>query len=262
MKVLKFLYKALLLKKTVEIVEWIGSLTILLYRTLLKSPTLFLNFDITVYQMYSIGVQSIPLILIVSLFTGAVACSQAAMQFQGLVPMTYLGTATAKVTFIELGPVITALVLSGRIGASIAAEIGTMKTNEQIDAMECLSLDPLRYLLVPRIVGGTIMYIALTIIALFVAFIGGWIVATVVVDVTSFIYLNGLKFLFDIADVRLSIIKAIVFGLVTTSVGCLSGINAEGGAEGVGKAAMDSVVATAVLVLILDFVIDALLLSV
>ncbi|MFP4521108.1 MAG: MlaE family ABC transporter permease [Fibrobacterota bacterium] len=261
-QILRKISRILLLDRIRTIVEWVGDLGRLIASTALRLPHLPGNLDITVYQMYSIGVQSIPLVLIVSLFTGAVACSQAAMQFQGIVPLTYLGTATAKVTFIELGPVITALVLSGRVGASIAAELGTMKTNEQIDAMECLSLEPLRYLVLPRIVAGTVMYVILTIIALFVALIGGWITAVAVVDITSHLYLSGLKFLFSIADVRLGLIKAGVFGFITTSVGCYFGINAEGGAEGVGKAAMGSVVATAVLVLILDFVIVALFLKV
>jgi phospholipid/cholesterol/gamma-HCH transport system permease protein len=188
-----------------------------------------------------------------------VAASQATYQFSNIVPLTYLGTAVCKAVVIELAPVLTALVMAGRIGASIAAELGTMKTNEQIDAMECLALDPIRYLIIPRVVAGMVMLVTLTIFADFIAMIGGWFVSVFFLGVSNNLFLSGIKLFFAPGDVFAGLIKASVFGGIITLMGCLNGMEAEGGAEGVGKATMKAVVSSCVLVLIFDFIVAALI---
>jgi phospholipid/cholesterol/gamma-HCH transport system permease protein len=222
-------------------------------------PSIFKRFRLTADQMMSLGVSSLPLVAITSCFTGGVAASQASYQFSNIVPITYLGTAVCKAVVIELGPVLTALVLAGRIGASIAAELGTMKTNEQVDAMECLALNPLVYLVIPRLVAGMIMFLVLTIIADFIAILGAWFVSVFFLGVSSNLFKAGLKLFFSPGDVYSGLLKAAVFGGIITLMGCYNGVKAEGGAEGVGKATMNAVVSSCVLVLIFDFIVAALL---
>jgi len=226
---------------------------------IIRLPKEYRHFSFTVDQMYSLGVASIPLVFVTSCFTGAVAASQAAYQFQNLIPKTYLGTAVCKAVVIELGPVLTALVMAGRIGASIAAELGSMKTNEQIDAMESLALDPLRFLVIPRLLAGMVMMLVLTIFADFIAILGGWFVSVFFLDVSSHLFISGLPLFFEEKDVFAGLVKSVVFGAIITLVGCYTGMNAEGGAEGVGKATMKAVVTSACLVLVFDFVVAAII---
>ncbi|OGS33828.1 MAG: hypothetical protein A2293_12195 [Elusimicrobia bacterium RIFOXYB2_FULL_49_7] len=224
-----------------------------------RLPRSFQQSRFILEQMMSLGIASLPLVIITSCFTGGVAASQAAYQFSNLIPMTYLGTAVCKAVVIELAPVLTALVMAGRIGASIAAELGTMKTNEQIDALECLALDPLRYLVLPRFVAGMAMMVCLTVFADLIAILGAWVVSIFFLDVSSNLFLSGLKLFFDPRDVFAGLIKAAVFGGVITLMGCYQGMEAEGGAEGVGKATMKAVVSSCVLVLIFDFIVAAVI---
>lgn len=237
----------------------VSNLYYLIGRILVRLPRSFRQYRFILDEMMSLGIASIPLVAVTSCFTGGVAASQAAYQFSNLIPLTYLGTAVCKVVVIELGPVLTALVMSGRIGASIAAELGSMKTNEQIDAMECLALDPLRYLIIPRVVAGMVMLLTLTIFADFIAIIGAWFVSVMFLNVSSHLFTAGLRLFFDASDVYAGLIKASVFGGIITLMGCYNGIEAEGGAEGVGKATMRAVVSSCVLILIFDFIVAALL---
>jgi len=222
-------------------------------------PHIFKRFRLTADQMMSLGIGSLPLVAITSCFTGGVAVSQAKYQFSNIVPLTYLGTAVCKAVVIELAPVLTALVLAGRIGASIAAELGSMKTNEQIDAMECLALNPIVYLVLPRLVAGMIMFLVLTVVSDFIAILGAWFVSIMFLGVSSHLYTAGLRLFFEPSDVFAGLLKAAVFGGIITLMGCYHGVRTEGGAEGVGKATMNAVVASCVLVLIFDFIVAALI---
>ncbi|OGJ91288.1 MAG: hypothetical protein A2268_02180 [Candidatus Raymondbacteria bacterium RifOxyA12_full_50_37] len=236
-----------------------GTLYALMGRIGSRAPTIVKTMVFTKEQMMSLGVASLPLVLVTSCFTGGVAVSQAAYMFSNIVPMTYLGTAVCKATVMELAPVLTALVMAGRMGASIAAELGSMKTNEQIEAMECLALDPIRYLIIPRVVAGMVMLLALTVFADLIAILGGWFVAVFFIDVSSFTFTNGLRLFFEPKDVFAGLLKSSVFGGIITLMGCYHGLTAEGGAEGVGKATMTAVVSSAVLILIFDFIVAALI---
>ena len=213
-------------------------------------------------QMFIIGNGSIPLVLVTSVFTGAVATVQAHYQFQSYVPIRFLGTVVAKSVVIELGPVLTALVVGARVGASIAAELGTMKVTEQIDALEMMAIDPIRYLAMPRFVAACIMLPVLTIFSDAIAISGGWFVAINSLDVPSKMFIDGLRFLFDSKDVWGGLIKAFVFGALIAISGCVNGFHARGGAAGVGEAAMRAVVMASLLILVTDYVLAAVIFQV
>lgn len=148
---------------TREAIEQFGAISIFFYKILLAFPATLRRFHLVVEQMMSLGVSSIPIVFLVSLFVGAISAWQVQYLFADAIPLTYLGAAVGKAVFTELGPVLTAIVITGRVGAKLAAELGTMRVTEQIDALTCLSLDPYSYLLAPRMIAGVIMLPILTI---------------------------------------------------------------------------------------------------
>ena len=212
-------------------------------------------FSLVVDEMHAIGVQSLSLVLIVSLFTGAVAAVQAAYQFSSVVPLKYIGSVILRSVIIELGPVLTALIVGGRVGAAIAAELGTMRVTEQIDALEAMAINPVRYLVVPRVVAAIVMLPILTMIANAIAVFGGYVVSVTSIGVSTHTYVTGLKDFFYVKDLLSGIIKATFFGGIIGWMGCYYGFRTEGGAEGVGVATTRAVVSSCVLVLISDYVL-------
>jgi|SRR5688572_4719626 phospholipid/cholesterol/gamma-HCH transport system permease protein len=213
----------------------------------------------TFLQMQAIGLGSIPLVIVTALFVGAVAAVQAAYQFQDYVPMVFLGTVVGKSVILELGPVLTALVVGGRVSASIAAELGTMKVTEQIDAMELLAIDPMRYLVMPRIVASLIMLPVLTIFADFLAILGGMVVANAAIGVSFATFIEGLRLFFYIDDVISGILKAATFGIIIGLMGCYNGFRTFGGAKGVGDATMRAVVTSCICILITNYFLASVL---
>ncbi len=213
-------------------------------------------------QMLFVGVRSLPLIVITSVFTGAVSAWQAAYQFEGYIPLRYLGTAVGKAIVIELSPVLTALVVAGRVGAAMAAELGTMKVTEQVDALETMAINPVSYLVLPRVAASVVMLPVLTVFADFVAIMGAMAVAVYFVGLSGEVFLNGVKMFFHIADLVSGLVKAAVFGLVISLIGCYHGLLAEGGAEGVGHSTTRAVVWASVLILVSDYVVATLLFSI
>ena len=206
-------------------------------------------------QAHTIGIGSLWLVFVISLFTGAVAAVQAAYQFSSVVPMKYIGSVILRSVIIELGPVLTALVVGGRVGASIAAELGTMKVTEQIDAMRAMAINPVRYLVVPRVAAAIIMMPVLTIFSDAIAVFGGYVVSVTSVGVSTHTYIVGLKQFFYYKDLFSGLLKAFFFGGIIGMMGCYYGFATEGGAEGVGLATTRAVVASCVLVLISDYVL-------
>jgi phospholipid/cholesterol/gamma-HCH transport system permease protein len=239
----------------------VGAGFILLCAAMKSIPKAIRQRHLVTDQMLRIGIGSLPLVLVTSVFTGGVAAVQAAYQFQNYVPMRYLGTVIGKSVVIELGPVLTALVVGGRVGASIAAELGTMKVTEQIDALETLAIDPVRYLVSPRLFAAIIMLPVITIFADFIAIIGGYFVALIGLDVSTHVYFTGLKLFLDASDVFSGLIKAIFFGGIIAMMGCYHGLRTEGGAEGVGIATTKAVVSSCLLILITDYILASLLFS-
>jgi phospholipid/cholesterol/gamma-HCH transport system permease protein len=211
-------------------------------------------------QLYTIGVRSLPLIMVTSVFVGAVSSWQAAYQFKYIgAPLRLLGPAVGKAVVMELAPVLSSLVVAGRVGAGIAAELGTMRVTEQIDALDSLGISPIRYLVMPRIVACIFMLPMLVVFANFIAIMGALVVASIGVDVSTETFLNGFKNSFDLQDFINGLTKSAVFGLLIGLVGSYHGFQAKGGAQGVGSATTTSVVISSVLILIFNFIFAVLL---
>jgi phospholipid/cholesterol/gamma-HCH transport system permease protein len=186
------------------------------------------------------------------LFTGIVLAMLASYSVGDLVPSYFVGTLVQKTITLELAPVLTGLALAGRVGANIAAELGTMRVTEQIDALETLSFDPLSYLVVPRVVASTIMFPIVVAAAMLAGMMSGWIASTLLLDVSSPQFLKGVRIFFTTFDVRYGLVKSASFGAAVSLIGCHAGLDTSGGAEGVGRGATRAVVISAVMILVLD----------
>jgi phospholipid/cholesterol/gamma-HCH transport system permease protein len=237
----------------------VGGISILVGRVVFKVVELPRTARQTLIQMEQIGIGSIPLVLVTSLFVGAVAAVQAAYQFQDYVPMVFLGTVVGKSVILELGPVLTALVVGGRVSASIAAELGTMQVTEQIDAMEMLAIDPVRYLVLPRVVACIVMMPVLVTFSDFLAILGGMVVANIAIGVTYATFMEGLRMFFYVDDVISGLLKAVAFGGIIAIMGCYNGFRTHGGAQGVGRSTMHAVVSSCILVLITNYFLATVL---
>jgi phospholipid/cholesterol/gamma-HCH transport system permease protein len=185
---------------------------------------------------------------------------QAGYQFTGSVPLYVMGAVVAESIILELGPVLTGLILAGRIGARYAAELGTMRVTEQIDALEALGRNPVSHLLIPRIAAGVFMVPALVMIANLTGLLMGWLAAKSALHITDADFIYGTRYFFRSFDLWYSLIKAEVFGIVVTVIPCYVGFSAESGAEGVGRATTTAVVVSSVTILILDTVLAKILL--
>lgn len=203
-------------------------------------------------QMARVGVESVPIALFIATFTGIVLALQASYTFTGAVPLYFVGTLVGKTIIMELGPVLTGLALAGRVGANIAAELGTMRVTEQIDALETLAYDPQAYLVVPRVIAGTLMFPVVTMLASALGIVAGLLTSMYLLDMTSMEFIRGLRLFFLPWDVQFAVIKCLSFGFVVTSVGCFFGFTTTGGAEGVGKATTRAVVVSSMVILVLD----------
>jgi phospholipid/cholesterol/gamma-HCH transport system permease protein len=249
----KFLEK--LGKGTIEFFREIGQVSNLFWKIIKSFKSIPRSRKIILYQMEHIGVNSLPLVLIIAIFTGAVAAWQAAYQLKGLAPLSILGGATSRAIITELGPVLTGIVIAGRVGASIAAELGTMKVTEQIDALEAMAVNPIRYLAMPRVLASIIMLPLLVIFADSLAVFGAYVVSNYFLGVSMAVFFESVKRFFAAKDLIAGLIKTVFFGLVTSLLGCHIGFRTEGGAEGVGLSTIRSFVISAALILILDYVL-------
>jgi phospholipid/cholesterol/gamma-HCH transport system permease protein len=203
-------------------------------------------------HMAGLGVASLPIALFIAAFTGIVMSLQASYTLTGAVPLYFVGVLVGKTMILELGPVLTGLALAGRVGANIAAEIGTMRVTEQIDALETLGYDPFAYLVVPRVIAGVLMFPVIVAFANTIGIIAGWITALNLLDMTTPEFVRGLRLFFKPFDVTFSLIKAASFGLAVTSIGAFFGFHTSGGAAAVGRATTQAVVISSMLILVLD----------
>jgi len=207
---------------------------------------------LAIVQMRRIGVDSLPVALFIAAFTGIVLALQASYTFTGTVPLYIVGTVVGKTMMLELGPVLTGLALAGRVGASVAAELGTMKVTEQVDALETLAYDPHSFLVLPRVVAGTVMVPVVVALGIVVGLVTGWLASLVLLDLSSAEFVKGLKFLYRFKDTWFGLFKSATFGATITLVGCRVGLATRGGAEGVGRSTTRAVVYSAMLLLVLD----------
>lgn len=207
---------------------------------------------VVAHQMRRIGVDSLPIALFISAFTGIVLALLASYVFTGAVPIYLVGTLVGKTLMLELGPVLVALALAGRVGATMAAELGTMKVTEQVDALETLAYNPYAYLVVPRVLAGTLMFPVVVACAMAVGLFTGWLAATTLLPVSNSEFMRGVRLFFDPFDIQYGLIKSASFGFVITLIGCFLGLSTRGGAEGVGNATTRTVVYSAAMILVLD----------
>jgi len=209
-------------------------------------------------QMGRIGVASFPIVFLISLFTGIVLALQSAYQMQKVSAEMYIASLVALSITRELGPVLTALVVAGRCGAAITAEVGTMKVTEQVEALETLSANPIHYLAVPRFIALLVMVPLLTIYADFFGIVGGYLVGVGKLNISHFMYLKMSFEPLAIKDVMTGLIKSVSFAVIICVISCFEGMRAEGGAEGVGRATTSSVVRSFILIIIADCFFTAL----
>jgi phospholipid/cholesterol/gamma-HCH transport system permease protein len=172
--------------------------------------------------------------------------------FTGAVPLYFVGTLVGKTVMMELAPVLTGLALAGRVGANIAAEIGTMRVTEQVDALETLAFNPMSYLVVPRIIAATVMFPAVVAIAMIVGIASGWITAVNLLDLSTAEFVKGLRLFHQFKDIWFGLVKSMSFGFAIAAIGCQKGLRTLGGAEGVGRETTAAVVLSAEMILVLD----------
>ncbi len=210
-------------------------------------------------QMEFIGVNSLFVVALTSLFTGMVLALQTFYAFSMFGAEPLVGATVALSMTRELGPVITGLMVTGRAGSAICAEIGTMRVTEQVDALTVMAINPVQYLVLPRIVAGVIMLPLLTIISDAMGILGGYLVGVQLLDIHGGMFMNKIQEHVTLADVYNGLIKASVFGGILTLVGCYKGFYTRGGAEGVGRSTTQAVVMSSVLILVSDYFLTALM---
>lgn len=235
-----------------------GALMVAAIVRTLATPRKYLHASLA--QAHVMGVRSLPLVLFMAFIGGAIAAQQTGSQFAGGLPLWVTGSVVAAGVLTELGPVLTAIVLIGRLGASIAAELATMKVTEQIDALYSIGRDPITLLIVPRVVGGALVVPPLVIMADAMGIFSGWAISVLTIDgMTTSEFLFGLRFYFRPWVLFFSVIKGAVFGVAITFLACFIGLEGRGGAEGVGRTTTAAVVATTIAVMVLDLLLIPLL---
>jgi len=203
-------------------------------------------------QMRRLGVDSVPIALFIATFTGIVLALLSKYIFTGAVPLYFVGALVGKTVMMELGPVLTGLALAGRVGANIAAELGTMKVTEQVDALETLAYNPGSYLVVPRAVAGVLMFPVVTALAMLVGTLAGWLTSINLLDLSTLEFVKGLRLFYRFKDIWFGLVKASSFGAAVTLAGCMMGLATRGGAEGVGRNTTRAVVIGCEAILVLD----------
>jgi len=203
-------------------------------------------------HMRRLGVDSVPITLFIAVFTGIVLSLLSSYIFTGAVPIYFVGALVGKTVMMELGPVLTGMGLAGRVGASIAAELGTMKVTEQVDALETLAYNRYAYLVVPRVLAAILMFPVVTAFAMAVGVAAGWATSVNVLDLSTPQFLKGLKLFYHFKDIWFGLVKSASFGGAVALMGCLQGLAATSGAEGVGKSTTRAVVLGCEAILVLD----------
>jgi phospholipid/cholesterol/gamma-HCH transport system permease protein len=245
-------------KGFMDFIHYSGGVSVLLGQTLFWIPLPPFRRRQVVEQMSKVGVESLPIVTMISLFTGMVLALQSAYQMQKIGAEMYIASLVALSLVRELGPVLTALIVAGRIGASITAEIGTMKVTEQIDALETLATNPIKYLVVPRFLALIIMLPLLTIFADMIGMLGGYVISTFKLNVSHSMYMKNTWSALKYKDLYTGLIKSFFFGLIICVVACYEGMRADGGAEGVGRSTTQSVVTSFILIIASDCFFTAL----
>lgn len=239
--------------------ETVGGMTVLLAQ--LTANALVLRFDRTEFwrNLYKVGVKSFPIVVVTALLVGAIMVIQTGQLVAEFDAFGLLGWGAGFATLREIGPVMIGLMFSGRVGANNTAELGTMRVTEQVDALRALSIPPLTYLLVPRYIAIVTMMLLLTIIGDMTALFGGALTAKMLLGVEPTLFYWSVDEYIYVADLMNGLVKAFFFGIAIAVVSCHFGIKTSGGAVGVGRAVNSSVVASAVSIFVLDYVVTYIL---
>jgi phospholipid/cholesterol/gamma-HCH transport system permease protein len=208
--------------------------------------------------MSLIGVGSLPIVFLVMFFIGMVLAMQSAVTLKSFGYVSAVGGLVAASVLREIGPMLTAIVLAGRSGAAITAELGTMRVSEEIDALETMGLNPVQFLIVPRVLGMMIMAPCLTVLGDFVAMFGGYLIGVYSLDIDPVLYWRKSFEVLTIKDICSGVLKSVVFAGLVSNVACYFGFIVDGGAEGVGKSTTQSVVTSIVLIIVSDCLLTAL----
>lgn len=208
-------------------------------------------------QMVFTGLRSTLIVFFVTIFTGIVLAMQTAYQLQKMGAVLYVASLVAISLCRELSPVLTALVVAGRVGSAIAAELGTMKVSEQIEALEIMAINPIRFLAVPRFIALFFMLPCLTALGNLAGILGGYLVGVFSLNINPDLYIQTTFKYLEIKDIYTGITKSFVFAIIIALIGCFEGLNTKGGAEGVGRATTRSVVISFILIILADCIITA-----
>ncbi|MEA3280884.1 MAG: ABC transporter permease [Thermodesulfobacteriota bacterium] len=241
------------------IVEESGRIMLLLVSALAWMFRPPYRFRVLFKQMEFVGVNSIVVVLITGAFTGMVFALQSYYGFRMFKGESLVGATVALGVTRELGPVFTALMVTGRVGSAMAAELGTMKVTEQIDALHTMSVNPVHYLVMPRIVAAIVMLPVLTVVSDFIGIAGGYFVGVELLNINSGIFIAKIVEFVDLEDIFNGLIKAACFGLILSLIGCYKGMETIGGAEGVGKATTQAVVLSSVAIFISDYFLTSVM---
>lgn len=246
-------------RAVLERIEEVGRIFLFLIETLRTAFTRPLRWRLVFRQMEFVGVRSLSVVILTGTFTGMVLALQSHYGFRKFGAEGLVGTTVALSMTRELGPVLTSLMVTARAGSAIAAELGSMRVTEQIDALVVMAVDPVRYLVVPRIVAALAMVPLLCVISDFVGILGGYFVGVGLLGINAGTYIsNTVKYL-ELFDIYSGLVKAACFGLILSSIGCYKGFNARGGAQGVGRATTEAVVLASVLILVNDYFLTAMM---
>ena len=235
----------------------VGLVATMFLKTLVYTFTPPIKFRNIFKQMEFVGVQSLFVVILTGFFTGGVLALQGFDALKRFGAESMVGPTVALSMARELGPVLTGLMVTGRAGSAMATELGTMRVTEQIDALSTMAINPVKYLVVPRILAGVLMFPVLTIITDFVGVLGGYMVGVKLMGINSGVYIGRTIDFVEVGDISVGLYKSVVFGLLSTLVACHYGFHTTGGAEGVGKSATSAVVTGSILILISDYFISS-----
>jgi len=240
-------------------IEEVGRVSLFIMETAATCFTPPIRWRLALRQMEFVGVRSISVVVLTGTFTGMVLALQSYYGFRKFGAEGLVGTTVALSMTRELGPVLTSLMVTARAGSAIAAELGTMRVTEQIDGLTVMAVDPVRYLVVPRILAALAMLPILTVISNFVGILGGYFVGVKLLGINSGVYVTNTVKYIELADIYNGLIKAACFGLILSAIGCYKGYNASGGAAGVGRATTEAVVVASVLILVNDYFLTSIM---
>jgi phospholipid/cholesterol/gamma-HCH transport system permease protein len=209
------------------------------------------------HQMVFVGLRSVVIVFFVTVFTGVVMAMQTAYQLQKMGAVIYVASLVAISLCRELSPVLTALVVAGRVGSAFAAELGTMKVSEQIEALDTMAINPVRYLAVPRFLALLVMLPCLTVIGDLSGILGGMVVGVSSLNINPDLYIHTTYKYLELKDIYTGLTKSVAFAVIIALIGCFEGLNTKGGAEGVGRATTRAVVISFILVILADCVLTS-----